>query len=366
MSAGGTEPDSLYDFVEVDEDADFSTRIIHNGESPHASAFPIYQSNTVEGLYIRMRNPTVEALEEKMRSLEGGAATIAMGSGMAAISHTLLGLLEAGCRAVVHRSVFIGVQTLLRDYLSKLGIEVVLVDLNAPQELAGALEKPTRLIYFETISNPGLEVIDAPAVIRAARQAGVRVVVDNTTLTPYLFRPLESGADVVIHSATKYLSGHGDVLAGMATFRDEALGREIHKSRRILGGFLSPSSAFLVMRGMKTLPLRMARHCQNALEVARYLERHPRVKSVRYPGLPSSPDHARAKSFLGGFGGIVSFETHDPLEWEPFSRRLRLCRPGMSFGDAATRVQREGRIRLSVGLEAAPDIIHDLDQALSS
>jgi methionine-gamma-lyase len=192
------------------------------------------------------------------------------------------------------------------------------------------------------------------------------VVVDNTILTPFLFKPLECGADVVIHSATKYLAGHGDVLAGMATFADEELGRKIHKSRRILGGLLNPLGAFLVMRGMKTLTLRMTQHCHNAQQVAEYLQKHPRIKHVCYPGLPSTADHARAQSFLKGFGGIVSFETRPGLEWETFSKRLKLCRPGMSFGDAATRVQREGPIRLAVGLEAARDIIADLEQALAT
>ena len=270
-----------------------------------------------------------------MRSLEGGAATVAMGSGMAAISHTLLGLLEAGNRIVVHRSLFVGVRTLLDDFVAKLGIDVVCADLNDSNDLARVLEKPTRLVYFETVSNPNLEVIDAPGVIAAARQAGVIVVVDNTILTPFLFKPLACGADVVIHSATKYLSGHGDVLAGMATFQDAVLGQRVHKSRRILGGLLNPLGAFLVMRGMKTLPLRMARHCENAQKVAEYLQQHPRVKKVHYPGLPQAPGHARASTFLSAFGGIVSFEPRDDFEWESFSKKLRVCCPGMSFGDAA-------------------------------
>ena len=286
-----------------------------------------------------------------------------MGSGMAAVSHTLLGLLEAGNRIVVHQSLFVGVRTLLDDFVAKLGIEVVRVDLNNSDDLSQALAKPTRLVYFESVSNPDLEIVDAPRVIAAAREAGVIVVVDNTILTPYLFRPLEHGADVVIHSATKYLSGHGDVLAGMATFKDEALGQQVHKSRRILGGLLNPLGAFLVMRGMKTLPLRMSRHCENAQQVAEFLQVHSRVKRVLYPGLPSTPGHARAKSFLRAFGGIVSFEPRDDFDWERVSKRFRLCRPGMSFGDPATRVQREGPIRLSVGLEDAADIIGDLEQA---
>jgi cystathionine beta-lyase/cystathionine gamma-synthase len=203
-------------------------------------------------------------------------------------------------------------------------------------------------------------------VIATARDAGVIVVVDNTIATPFLLKPMALGADVVVHSATKYLSGHGDVLAGLATFRDKSTGEQIHKARRILGGHLSPLSAFLVMRGMKTLPLRMQRHCDNAQKVAEYLEQHPRVKKVHYPGLTSSPGRQRATAFLKGFGGLVSFYLCDELDWVRFSGRLTVCRPGMSFGDAATRVQQEGPIRLSVGLEAAADIIRDLERALAS
>jgi methionine-gamma-lyase len=357
-------PVDPYDFFACDDQADFATQISPIGESPEASAFPIYQASTVEGIYIRLRNPTVEALEEKMRSLEGGATTLAMASGMAAISHTLLGLLKAGDRIVVHRSLFIGVQTLLGDFVSQLGIEVVVVDLNDTAALARALERPARLVYYETLSNPTLEVIDVPTVAAAARRSGALVVVDNTLLTPYLFKPLASGADVVIHSATKYLSGHADVLAGLVTFGDAELGQQVHKSRRILGGLLSPLAAFLVMRGMRTLPLRMTRHCQSAQQIAEYLAVHPRVEAVSYPGLPTAADHARAKSLLAGCGGIVSFQLREPLGWEEISPRFKLCRPGMSFGDAATRVQREGPIRLSVGLEDPADILRDLAQAL--
>jgi cystathionine beta-lyase/cystathionine gamma-synthase len=194
----------------------------------------------------------------------------------------------------------------------------------------------------------------------------VLVLVDNTLLTPYLFKPLEFGADVVLHSATKYLSGHGDILAGVVTFKDGALGQRVHKARRILGGLLSPLGASMVMRGMKTLPLRMKRHCENAQSVAEFLIQHPQVTNVSYPGLPHSADHSRATTFLKHFGAIISFETRAPLSWDGFSKSLRVCRPEMSFGDPATRVQREGPIRLSVGLEDPRDIIHDLDRALAA
>ncbi len=365
MGDGVTSSDA-YDFASAPDDSDFSTQVIHAGESASASAFPIYQANTVDGIYIRMRNPTVEALEEKMRALEGGAITVAMASGMAAVSQTLLGLLQAGSRIVVHKSIFIGVQTLLSDFVANLSIDVAQIDLNEPHELARAIEKPTQIIYFETFSNPALEVVDVAAVVAAAKKCGARVVVDNTILTPYLYRPLEHGADVVIHSATKYLSGHGDVLAGMATFREEAAGKAVHKSRRILGGLLSPISAFMVMRGMKTLPLRVARHCENAQRVAEFLETQPLVRRVNYPGLPSNLGHARAKKLVNRFGGLVSFEPQGAFDWDGFKRGLKVCQTSMSFGDATTRMQKEGPIRVSVGLEDSADIIRDLERAFAA
>ena len=364
MSDRGPSPE--YEFFTTDDGVDLSTQIIHDGESPTSSAFPIYQSNTVGGIYIRMRNPTIEALEEKIRRLEGGTATVAMSCGMAAVSHTLLGLLQTGSRVVVHKSIFIGVQTLLKDYVSKLGIDVVQIDLNSPDELANALKTPTRLVYFETISNPGQDVVDVPAVIATAHSNNALVAIDNTVLTPFLFRPLELGADIVIHSGTKYLAGHGDVLAGFATFQDKSLADQVHKTRRLLGGMLSPHSAFLVMRGVKSLPLRITKHCQNAQQVAEFLHQHPRVQRVLYPGLPSNPTHTVAKSFLKSFGGMVCFDACEPFDWECFKTSLRLCRPGMSFGDAATRIQKEGHIRLTVGLEDARDIIRYLQQAFAA
>lgn len=364
MKSGDAASHEPLDVVTHEDGFDLATRVIHDGESRAASATPIYQANTVDGIYIRMRNPTVEALEEKMRSLEGGAFAIAMGSGMAAISHTLFGLLKPGDRLIVHRSVFVGVQSLLNDFVSKFGIRVAQIDLNSSRAIDEALSEPAQLVYFETISNPGLEVVDAPAVIARARRARVPVAVDNTLLTPCLFKPLDCGADIVIHSATKYLSGHGDVLAGIVTVKDEALGKQLHMCRRLLGGLLSPLGAFLVMRGLKTLPLRMARHCENAQHVAERLVRHPLVKQVRFPGLSSTSDHERARSFLTGFGGLVSFDTCESVRWDRFASLLKLCAVGMSFGDPATRLQREGSIRLAVGLEDPDDIVRDLDRAL--
>ncbi|HVR09553.1 MAG TPA: PLP-dependent transferase [Thermoanaerobaculia bacterium] len=350
-------------------DAGEATRAVHAGESSRSPSFPIFQAASVDGRYIRASNPTVEALEEKIRLLEGGggeAMTIATASGMAAVSQTLLGLLRAGDRMIVHDRVFVGVQTLLDDFVSELGIEVARVDLTRPEELAAALSRPARLVYFETVVNPTLEVLPAPEIIAAAHAHGAWAIVDNTALTPCLFRPLEHGADAVVHSATKYLSGHGDALGGAVTCASRALGEKVHKARRILGGHLSPHSAFLIMRGLKTLPMRIDRHCRNAGEVAEFLARHPAVRQVWYPGLPATAENQVASAFLSRFGGLISFEPQEPFSWDRFTGGLRLCRPWMSFGDPGSLVQyHQRRVRLSVGIEDAGDIERDLGQALA-
>jgi len=342
-----------------------ATRAVHAGESPASPAFPIFQGNTTDGRYIRAKNPTVEAVEEKIRSLEGAAMAVASASGMAAVSQTLLGILRAGDRMVVHEAVFVGVQTLLDDYLKNLGIEVVPVQLNDHDALVSSLAKPTRIVYFETVVNPTLEVIDAPRVIATARDRGAYVIVDNTVLTPCLFKPLAHGAHAVIHSATKYLSGHGDMLGGVVSFNDTELGERVHKARRIFGGMPSPLNAFLLMRGIKTLPVRMERHCRNARCIADMLARHQRIRKVWYPGMRATDDNRIASTFLRDFGGLISFAPAEPFDWDRFTRALQLCRPWMSFGDATTLVQfHHGRARLSVGLEDVEDIMCDLDRAL--
>ena len=364
MNERQRETDDLYAFVDCDEDTDFATRIIHQGESPSASAFPIYQANTVEGVYVRMRNPTVEALEEKLRGLEGGAATVAMASGMAAVSHTLLGLLQAGDRVVAHRSLFVGVRTLLDDFVAKLGIEVERVNLNAPDELARRW----------TVNAAGVLRNDQQPGAGSGQRAGGDRGGSRTRRTG---GGRQHAADAISVSAARAAPtwcciAPPSICRGTATcwpaWRRSATrscARSVHKARRILGGHLSPLAAFLVMRGMKTLPLRMTQHCDNAQRVAEFLACHPHVKTVHYPGLPSTPGHALASSFLPAFGGIVSFEPQAGFDWATFAGKLKLCRPGMSFGDAATRVQREGPIRLAVGLERTDDILRDLEQAMA-
>ncbi|ETX06737.1 MAG: hypothetical protein ETSY2_15320, partial [Candidatus Entotheonella gemina] len=314
---------------------------------------PVYQANAVAGGYTRADNPTIAALEAKFRELEDAAATIATASGMAAVSQCLLGLLRSGDRLVAHQTTFAGVHTLLEDFLSHYGIEIVRVDLQDLDQLAQVLKEPAAAVYFETITNPYMEVIDAPAATAITRRAGARVIIDNTMLTPCFFKPLQHGADVVIHSASKYICGHGDALGGLISVNDEVTAEAIRKARRIFGGIMSPANASLLMRGIKTLPMRMERHGANAMRLATFLAHHPQAEQVRYPGLTTSPGHRTAASFLHGFGGVMTFKLPHDLDWERFERALRLCRTGFNFGDAATVVCRygggPGRVRVSAG-----------------
>ena len=345
----------------------FATRAIHAGENPDASAVPIYQAATVEGSYSRDgHNPTVEAFEAKVCELEGGNRSLAMASGMAAITQVLMSLLETGDRLVTHKTMYSGVQHLLKDLLPKYGFEIAQIDMTDPEQLVDAVKTPTSVVYFEPIANPYIDVIDAPAAIEIAHNAGALTVVDNTFLTPYLYRPIENGADVVIHSATKYLCGHGDTIAGVATVGNADVGQRILKTRHYFGGILAPANAFLLSRGMKTLPFRMDRHCESAKTIAMFLDQHSRIRTVYYPGLASSPGYDVASAYLTAHGGMIGFETTSDLDWETIGNALSLIKPWVSLGDATTLMTKRGdrRVRLSVGLEDADDIISDLDRAL--
>ena len=346
----------------------FATEAIHAGEDETTSAMPIYQAATVGGSYMRGSNPTLEAFEKKICALDGGRRGIATACGMAAVTQTLLTLLKAGSRVVCHQMVYYWTHELMTVDLPNLGIAVEIVDFRDGDQLARALSKPTDVVYFEPLANPGLDVIDTRAVIDLARAAQATVVVDNTFLSPYLFRPFEFGAHVVLHSATKYLCGHGDALAGIIVTQDESLGDRIARTRTVYGGVMNPMIAFLLMRGVKTLPIRMDRHCANAQQVAEFLDSHPRVGRVYYPGLPASPGHEIAREQWRSFGGMVSFEITDENRYRSFFERVRICRPWVSLGDVGSLVTNQGgpgRVRMSVGLEDAGDIIQDLDQALN-
>ena len=346
----------------------FATASIHAGEVDYASSTPIYHGATVNAVYYRSGNPTCAAFEEKVCTLEGGRRSVSAACGMAAISQTLLALLSAGSRLVAHRTVYSWTTELFQRDLPRLGIEVVFVDMREPDQVAAALEKKTDVLYFEPLANPSCEIVDTPAMIEAGHAAGATVVVDATWLSPCLFRPLEHGADIVVHSATKFLCGHGDALAGVVTTRDEEFAEELVRMRNVLGGILSPTNAYYLLRGMKTLPIRMQRHCENAQKVAEFLAAHRKVRAVRYPGLPDTRGHQIAHRQWAGYGGMLSFDVDHESTFSRFLERVELCRPWVSLGDAGslvTGVRETTRIRMSVGLEDVEDILRDLEQALS-
>ncbi|MGQ9458301.1 MAG: trans-sulfuration enzyme family protein [Anaerolineae bacterium] len=347
-------------------------------------------AGTREGyVYGRYGNPTVRALERALAGLEGAEDAIACASGMAAVH---LALMAAGCRAgttvVAAQDVYGATYALLARFLPLLGVQARFVDVADLQEVQRTLEEVRpRVLLFETISNPLLKVADIPALVEMAHRAGALVILDHTFATPYLLQPIALGVDFVVHSATKYLGGHGDVLAGVVVSSAEHI-REAREWTKVLGANLGPDAAYLALRGLKTLPVRMARHCENALAVARWLREHPRVARVLYPGLPDHPQHDLAKRLFreGCFGGMVSFEIAgaDQEAVFRFLEALRVVLPATSLGDvysltlypahsshrALTPEERAtvgigpGLVRLSVGLEDVRDILADLEQAL--
>jgi methionine-gamma-lyase len=291
---------------------------------------------------------------------------------MAAISHTLLAFLKPGSRLVMHKNIYGRTQRLVEESFKSLGVESERVDMTDLKQLKKALVKKTTIVYFEVHSNPAMDVVDVKAVSAMAREAGAMTIVDNTFLTPYLIQPLALGADIVLHSATKYMMGHGNGLAGIVCGPHSLL-QEVGIMRILFGGILSPMNASLLHQGLKTLPMRMERHCANAMEVATVLESHSKVKKVHYPGLARDPGHEVAKNQLKGFGGMLGFEMHKAPE---LTRFVKLCRPIWSLGDVQTLIEHydsaynpvrgipANYTRMSVGIEDPGDIIADLKQAL--
>jgi len=340
-------------------------------------------------VYPRFGTPTNAALERAVAILEGGEAALSFASGMAAVHAALLATgLEAGQAVVSAQDVYGASYALLARLFTALGIQVRFVDIAdlASVERAIAEEKP-RAVFCETISNPLLKVADVPAVAELAHAHGAEVIVDSTFATPYLVRPLTLGADYVVHSSTKYLGGHGDVLGGIVVTSAERRKR-LWEIIKMTGGNMSPNQAWLTLRGLKTLPLRMAQHCRNAAAVAAWLAEHPRIARVNYPGLPNHPQHSVATRLFreGCYGGMVSFEIAgaDQAQVFRFMEALKLVLPATTLGDvysltlypahsshrALSPEERaaigigEGLVRLSVGIEDVEDIIADLDQAL--
>jgi len=398
------------------------TRLIHTGEHQRAAdapeqgmptSMPIYATATFlhadadaldaafeppppgappRFMYGRFGNPTVAGLEEAMAAAEGGQGAVAFGSGMAALHAALLAAGLAPGESILAANNLYGASTgLLRKIFAPWGVRILLRDLTDTIATCQAIqeEQPTAIL-LETISNPLLQLCDVPAIVEAAHQVGAVVVVDSTFTTPMLLRPIEHGADLVVHSASKYLGGHGDVIGGIAVARSAVLLVSLTNAVRMVGGMLGPFEARLISRGLKTLALRMERHCANAATIAHWLNEHPGVSRVYYPGLPEHPQHALAKRLLAcnHFGGVVSFELRDAGREEVyrFMNALQLCCCGTSLGDVysllsysamsshrdLTPAQRaeqgisESLVRLSVGIEHASDIIADLDQALAA
>lgn len=390
----------------MDAAARFATLAVHAGRNPDPAtgslATPIYQTSTFvfpsaeEGarrfageadgyIYSRLGNPTQAVLEEKLAALEGGEAALAVGSGMAAISAVLLGLLRAGDHIVYGDAIYGCTHALLHQMLPRFGISATPADASDVAAVGAAIRPETRLMLLETPTNPTMKLADIRAVATVTRERSVTLVCDNTFASPALQRPLELGADVVVHSATKYISGHGDVIAG-AVVGSAALIRELRlTSLKDLGGVISPFDAWLLLRGLKTLDVRMERHCKNAQQVAEFLDGHPLVDRVYYPGLKTHPQHHLARRQMKAPGGVLSFEVRGGLEaGRLLMNSLRLCQLAVSLGDVETLIQHpasmthavvpqddrlamgvtDGLVRLSVGIEDARDIISDLAQGL--
>jgi len=364
---------------------------------------PIYQTSTFgfesadqgaalfagEGrgyIYSRMGNPTVEALERCVAALEGGHKALACGSGMAAIHTALAALLAAGDHLVCSDAVYGPTCTLVETVLMRFGVESTFVDTSNLNAIRAALRPNTKVVYIETPGNPTLVIADIEAVSRMAHEAGAAVVVDNTFMSPILQRPFRFGADVVVHSMTKFLNGHADVVAGIIIVRDEERYTAFRKTLNQLGGVLPPFDSFLVHRGIKTLALRMQRHCENALKVAEFLVNHAGVEWVAYPGLKSHPQYELARKQMTGAGGLISFGVKGGLAaGKALMDAVKLCTLAVSLGGVETLIQHpasmthasmgaEARrrahisddlVRLSVGVEKADDIMADLDQALN-
>jgi O-acetylhomoserine (thiol)-lyase len=422
----------------ADRQYGFETLALHAGQIPDATtgarAAPIYQTTsfvfdsadhaaslfnlqTFGNVYSRISNPTVAVLEERVAALEGGRAALATATGQAAEAVAIMTLLEAGDHAVSASTLYGGTHTLLGVNLKRLGIEATFVDPDDPENFRRALTKKTRLLYAETLGNPSINVVDIAAIGAIAKEAGIPLVVDNTVPSPYLCRPLDWGADIVVHSATKYIGGHGTTMGGVIvesgkfpwgngnfpgmttpspgyhgvifheTFGDFGFTMRCRmETMRTFGPTLSPFNAWLLLQGLETLPLRMERHCQNALAVAKFLQGHPQIAWVNYPGLPGNKYYELTRKYLPkGASGLLSFGIKgDAQAGEKFIEAATFMSHLANIGDAKTLVihpastthrqmseEEQAKagvtpdmIRISVGIETIDDILWDIDQSL--
>ena len=367
-------------------------------------AMPIYQTSTFifdsaeQGgrrfaleeagyIYTRLGNPTTTVLENKIAALEEGEAAVATSSGMGAISSTLWTVLKAGDHVVTDKTLYGCTFALMCHGLTRFGIEVTFVDTSNLDEVKNAMKENTRVVYLETPANPNLKIVDLEALSKLAHtNPNTLVIVDNTFATPYMQKPLKLGADIVVHSVTKYINGHGDVIAGLVVTNKE-LADQIRfvGLKDMTGAVLGPQDAYYIIRGMKTFEIRMERHCKNAKKVVEFLNKHPKIERVYYPGLETHSGHEIAKKQMKDFGAMISFELKGGFEaGKTLLNNLKLCSLAVSLGDTETLIQHpasmthspytkeereaagitDGLVRLSVGLENVEDIIADLEQGL--
>lgn len=371
-----------------DNNHGFATRLIHSGEGPDpvtgAHNPPIYQTSTYsfqsleektailagekDGfLYTREGNPTTAMIEKKVADLEGAETAVAGASGMAVISGALYAFLKPGDHIVAADDVYTWANIWLQEEAPQYRIGVTRVDAADLDAVRNAIQPETKVLYAELLSNPSIKVADIPALGEIAREAGILFIVDNTFTSPYLFRPLEHGAHLSLHSATKYISGHGDALAGVISGSGDLIGKVRHQIQ-LLGSPISPFNSWLLLRGIKTLDMRMERHCDSAMQVAEFLSRQPDVTRVNYAGLPQHPGHDVAKRLLNGrYGGMLSFALAGGEQaGNRLAGALELCDHAVSLGDVSTLVwpHRDEVVRVSVGCETVDDIIADFEQAL--
>ena len=386
----------------------FATKAIHGGSKVDqygALATPIHQTATFvfdsadqggnrfagkeDGyIYSRLGNPTNTVLEEKLAILEGGEACMSMSSGMGAITSAMWTSLKAGDHVVASKTIYGCTHAFLSHGIARFGVEVTFVDVSDPENVRNAMKENTRVVFLETPANPTLLITDIEKIAKIAHEVeNCIVMVDNTFSTPYIQRPLELGADVVVHSGTKFLNGHGDVIAGFVigskVFIDEV---RLFGVKDMTGACLSPFDAYLIIRGMKTLEIRMDRHCESAMVVAKFLEAHPAVENVYFPGLESFPQYALAKKQMSLPGAVIAFEIKGGVEeGKKVINAVEMCKLAVSLGDPETLIEHpasmthssypqeerleagisDGLIRLAVGLENVKDIIADLDKALN-
>ena len=392
---------------ENDKNPGFATRAIHtgteNGTENGALVPPVYMTSTFtfdnaeqgaalfageeQGhFYSRISNPTLSLLEETIASLEGAEAAMSAASGMGAITSTLWTFLSQGDEIIVDKTLYGCTFTFFSHGLTKFGVTIKHVDMRDPENVRAAITDKTKVVYFETPANPNMRLVEIGAVAQIAKEYGLITVVDNTYATPYLCRPISWGADIVVHSATKYLGGHGDLVAGMIAGSEEHITRiRLEGVKDMTGAVMAPLTAFQIMRGLRTLEIRMDRHCSSAQMIAEELEKHPAIESVSYPGLKSFPQYSIAQRQMEKPGGMIAFELKGGISnGIRFMNELKMIKRAVSLGDVDTLIQHpasmthstytpeeraihdisDGLVRLSVGLETPKDILADLIGAL--